>query len=292
VTDDELATAWSAWMGGRPATTVRARVGDLRALAQQLEVGDELAAVRAIIEAGPSQARSLAHDWQTEQRIRGVADATIARRMATLASLVRELELHGLPWGLVIRRPPVPRYQARACPPWGNVLAAGRELAAAGKVQELAALWLLADVGLRRAEVVSLRWAALDLEREGEAPAVTVRRKGGRVVVRTISRRGAAALRMLAALRGAAGICDAHVFLGQRGPLTADGLAGWVDSWGLMTPHALRRAGATELRRRGADPNLIRAWLDHSSLATTQVYVRELDDDAGRATAYLEAANT
>lgn len=286
-----LEHVWGAWMGGRPATTVRARVADLRALAEHLDAADELDAVRRIIAAGPSQARSICHGWATEQRDRGVADATTARRLATLGSLFRELELAGLPWGLVIRRPPVPRYQARACPSWAAVLEVARGLAREGRVQELAALWFLAACGLRRAEVVSLRWSNVTLGHD-TTPSVTVRRKGGRVVTRTISRNAATALRALAELRAEAGETADEILLGQRGPLTADGLAAWVERWGLMSPHALRRAGATELHRRGASPALIRAWLDHASLATTQVYVLELDDDAGRATAYLEAAAT
>jgi integrase len=278
--------AWAAWLGGRPATTIRARLQDLRALASYLGAVDERAAAAAIISAGPGQARAIVHAWTTVQKSSGVADATVARRLATLGSLCRELAMHGLPWTLVIRRPRVPRYQARACPPWADVLRVGADLERAGEDEQLAALWLLADVGLRRSEVVSLRVTDVI---DGPPPAVRVRRKGGELVTRTISRRCWAALRSAA---NAIDLLEGPIFVGQRGPLTDSGIAAWVAAWGLGSPHALRRAGATELRRRGADANLIRAWLGHASLATTQVYVVALDDDPGRATAYLEASAT
>lgn len=277
--------AFAAWLGGRPATTVRARMQDLRALADYLEVADAQAAALALVIAGDGNARALLHAWTASMRdVEALADSTIARRLATVASLFRELRFHGLPWALEVRRPKVPRYSsARHCPAWTDVLDVGARLEADGDPQRRAAFWLLADAALRRAEVVSLRVAAwLPL-----SSAVRVQRKGGYVEDRTVSKRCARALVELVALRDDD---TAPLFVGQRGPLTADGLAEWTHAWGLGGPHSLRAAGATELHRRGASATMIQAWLGHASLSTTQVYVRRLDDDAGKATAYLEAA--
>jgi integrase len=276
--------AFAAWLGGRPSTTVQARAQDLRALADYLEVADGQAAALALVLAGEGTARALLHAWTAKMRdVDELAASTIARRLATVASLFRELRFHGLDWKLEVRRPKVPRYSsARRCPAWTEVLDVGRRLEQDGDPQKRAALWLLADVGLRRAELVFLRcssWLA-------DVHAVRVHRKGGYVEDRTVSKRCERALVELVAMRDDD---DAPLFVGQRGPLTVDGLAEWTHAWGFGGPHSLRAAGATELHRRGASATMIQAWLGHASLSTTQIYVRRLDDDAGKATAYLEA---
>ena len=44
----------------------------------------------------------------------------------------------------------------------------------------------------------------------------------------------------------------------------------------VISPHVIRHTTATDLRRAGVDINTIRAWLDHVSINTTNVYA-ELD---------------
>lgn len=289
ITARGIREAWRAWLDSRPSTTVRARLYDLRELADYLRIpsrsrqSDETrarAAAAGLLALGPSRARAKIagfYRWSIDR----ANPSSIARRLATIASWIAECQHHGLTWTIPIRRPKVARVSARACPPWSAVEGVARAL---DSDEQRAALWLLAGVGLRRSELVSIAWP--DVHLETTRPHVRVTRKGGAIEHRTISPRAAAAL---ASMRRARQSPEGPVWFGQRGPLTDSGLARWVAGWGLGTPHALRRTGASELRRRGATPDQIQAWLGHTSLAHTAAYVREIDDPAGVATAMLDA---
>lgn len=282
----DLEAAWVSWLAGRPSTTTRARLGDLRELGRWMAertgrqaLHDPRIAVEAVIALGPGRSRALISAWRAEQTDRGLRDSSIARRISTICSFVAECRHHGLAWALVIDRPRVAPYQARPCPDWQRVEDVIAELERRCRWRELAAVLLLCDVGLRRAEACSLRVEDFD----GAAPSVSVRRKGGVRVTRTISQRAAAAI--------AASLGDrttGALLLSSTGePLSPTTLADWTVRFDLGRPHALRRAGATELRRRGVDVTLIRSFLGHANLSTTHVYVRELDDEPGRATRLL-----
>lgn len=280
-------TVWRSWMRG-PETTRRARVYDLRELATFLRIpqraGDDeqraRMAARELLKMPAPRARARLIAFADWSRAR-VAASSVARRLATVASWCGEASLHGLGHGVPrVRRPKRPRVKARECPPWVDVIATSRTLDG----RDLAILWLLAGCGLRRSEVIGLRWS--DVKLTAKPPRIVVHRKGGETVERTIGPKSAAALaRMVWSKRSP----DSRVFRGQRGDLTDNGLARIVTAWGLGTPHALRRAGASELRRRGASASQLQAWLGHVSLATTDAYARELDDQAGAATALLES---
>lgn len=278
----DVRAAWIAWMGGRPATTVRARCADLRALGAFLGRSDasaeEIAAqLREVI---PSRVRALVAAWTTAQASSGLEGTTIRRRIATVSSWLTELARAGLAVVPELSRPAVATYQRGECPSHARVQLVIAELERAGRIFELAAMLVLADCGLRCAELCSLRVSSLV---HGPPPGVSLVRKGGRRVTRTLSNRAYRAI--VAALEGR-----------TRGPLlatsrgrafSASSLAELVASCELGTPHALRRSGATELYHRTRDAELVRQWLDHRNLSTTQIYVRELDDSAGDATRVL-----
>lgn len=282
----DLEAAWISWLAGRPPTTTRARMGDLRELGRWMAertgraaLHDPRIAVEAVIALGPGRSRALISAWRAEQADRGLRDSSIARRISTICSFVAECRHHGLAWALVIERPRVAPYQARECPDWQRVEDVVAELERCCRWRELAAILLLCDVGLRRAEVCSLRVEDYD----AAAPSVSVRRKGGVRVTRTISKRAAEAITASLGERETGPLLVSST----SAPLSPTTLADWTVRFDLGRPHALRRAGATELHRRGADVSTIRAHLGHASLQTTQVYVRELDDEPGRATRLL-----
>lgn len=279
---DALRAAWIAWLGGRPSTTVRARLADLRSLgafAGHADASPEQIA-RALAGEIPARVRTLVAAWTTAQQSRGIEGTTIRRRIATVSSWFRELAIHVGTAAPILQRPTVEAYQRGECPSFASVQLVIAELDRAGRVDELAALLMLADVGLRAAELCSLDVPALV---HVPSVAVDVVRKGGRRVTRTISMRCERAI--VAGLRGR-----------DRGPLLASPRGRrWSESslelliaeLGLGTPHALRRTGATELYARTRDAELVRQWLDHKNLSTTQIYVRGLSDDAGDAVRVL-----
>ncbi|WP_238005910.1 tyrosine-type recombinase/integrase [Dactylosporangium sp. AC04546] len=79
----------------------------------------------------------------------------------------------------------------------------------------------------------------------------------------------------------AAALADpGHLWLGQRGALTVEGITKTVLAAGReagidgLRPHALRHTYATRLREGGADPAQIQALMGHVSLDTTARYFR------------------
>jgi integrase/recombinase XerD len=90
----------------------------------------------------------------------------------------------------------------------------------------------------------------------------------------------------------------AHVFLGQRGPLTRNGV--WRLVKGLMkavgldaryATHSLRHTFATFLyRASGADLELVKEQLGHSNIKTTTIYAKVTKEDKIRAANALAKA--
>lgn len=284
----DVAAAWIAWMGGRPATTVRARLADLRALARFVADrpggGDLLAPAELaaqLVEIGPGAARALIGAWRTCLSDQGCSGTTIARRVSTVSSWFAELGEHGLGWAPRLPRPPVAGYAQRRCPPHARVEQLLAELEAGGRLRERVAVLLVADHGLRRAEACALNLPE-DLARE-PAPMIRVHRKGGRVEWRPLSARASSAIEELLDGR-------------TRGPLLVSARGRRLSASGLRdlfvrllghSPHRLRNTGATEIYRRTHDVEQLRGWLGHRNLATSQRYVELLEDSAGAATRLL-----
>lgn len=157
--------------------------------------------------------------------------------------------------------------------------------------------------GLRRGELLELRWRDLDLD--GECSQVRVTRsvrfgKGGTVTIKEPkSGRGrtvplvsavAAALR---AQRGAARSVqqDELVFAGEEGRhRSPDQLYRAVIAAGQRAglkrhvhPHELRHSFASHCYIRGVAPQLVQRWLGHSSITTTERYAHlRVDENASK----------
>ncbi len=197
---------------------------------------------------------------------RGLAPATIGRRLSAVRSLVR----HALGPARVPDAPLAPR-RVRRLPETLKLEDVERAVdgVAGGDPIELrnaALLELIYSSGLRSAEAVGLDLADVDLDRE----QLHVRGKGGKE--RLVPLGEEAAWRLGLWLRDgrpalARGACDA-VFVSVRGRR--------LDTSTLRrlfpNPHRLRHAYATHLLEGGADLRTIQELLGHASLSTTQVY--------------------
>lgn len=284
--DVDVVAAWVAWLGGRPATTVRARLADLRQLAAfvaERTGGDllgEQALATQLAEIGSGGARALIAAWTTSQASSGLAGTTIARRISTVASWYAELGEHGLGWAPRLPRPTVASYQQRECPAWSRIDELVAQLQQQGRTRELVALLLLCDVGLREAEACSINADRVTRE---PLPGVHVRRKGGREVWREISARAAAAIDDVLD-----GRTRGPVLLSARGRrLSSSGLRFVIEQLLASSPHRMRNAGATELYRRTHNVEWLRQWLDHADLSTSQRYVQLFENFSGAATRLL-----
>jgi site-specific recombinase XerD len=197
---------------------------------------------------------------------RGLAPATIARRLAAVRSLAR----HALGPSHVPDAALAPRRTRRLpeTPTLAEVEQAvdavyGDEPLA---LRDAALLELVYSCGLRSAEVVALDLVDVDLGREH----VHVRGKGGKE--RLVPLGEEAAWRVARWLRDgrpalARGACDA-LFLSVRGRRLDTSVVRRL----MPNPHRLRHAYATHLLEGGADLRTIQELLGHASLSTTQIY--------------------
>jgi site-specific recombinase XerD len=197
---------------------------------------------------------------------RGLAPATIARRLSAVRSLLRfALGAERVPEAAFTPRrarrlPDVPRVS--------EVEALVDSLVRVGPLgmRGRALLELVYSCGLRSAEAVALDLGDVDFDRE----SVHVRGKGGKERVVPLGEEAAGLVaRYLHEARPqlARGACDA-LFLSARGRRLDTSVLRRL----MRNPHRLRHGYATHLLEGGADLRTIQELLGHASLSTTQVY--------------------
>ena len=245
---------------GLSESTRRAYAADLRDFAWWLRdsgLGIEDVDVRALA----------AYTAELGRARRGLAPATIARRLSAVRSLLR----HALGPARVPEATLAPR-RPRRLPDTPQLREVEQAVDAAGRdggplaLRNAALLELVYSCGLRSAEAVALDLGDVDLDRE----QVHVRGKGGKErLVPLGEEAGWLVGRWLrdgrpALVRGA---CDA-LFLSVRGRRLDTSVLRRL----LPHPHRLRHAYATHLLEGGVDLRTIQELLGHASLSTTQVY--------------------
>lgn len=143
-------------------------------------------------------------------------------------------------------------------------------------------LLFLYNCGARVSEATGLLWQDLQLTPPHQA---RLRGKGRKERLVPLWRETADALRRLQNLSGAAG--QQHVFMNRHGqPLTRDGAAYILTKHvspvvqdrprlarDRITPHVFRHSCAVALLQSGTDVTVIRDYLGHSSIATTNRYI-------------------
>jgi site-specific recombinase XerD len=216
---------------------------------------------------------------------RGLARASVARKLAAVRSLYAHLVAVGEAAGNPAELLPNPKRESRLPRVLGpEEVAALLERIPAGTPLELrdrAMLELAYSCGLRCEEIIRLDVGDPDFDSE----AVRITGKGEKTRVVPIGEPAQRALdRYLTGGRPAleAGRDGNALFLSRRGRrLSASDvrrrLARWVREAALasgVSPHTLRHSFATHLLEGGADLRSIQELLGHSSVSTTQVYTR------------------
>ncbi len=197
---------------------------------------------------------------------RGLAPATIARRLSAVRSFLRfTLGPDRVPEATLTPRRP---QRLPDAPKLSEVESIVDGLARDGPLGERdqALVELVYSCGLRSAEAVALDLVDVDFDRE----AVHVRGKGGKE--RAVPLGEEAAHLVARYLRDARpqlarGACDA-LFLSARGRRLDTSVLRRL----MRNPHRLRHGYATHLLEGGADLRTIQELLGHASLSTTQVY--------------------
>ena len=280
---------------GLSASTVEAYVSDCEQLLDFLREDYGLTALSAV---GPSHLRA----YLLARAAAGTSNSSLARKLTAVRSLFGfAVAHHGLatdPTALLrspkqaARLPPATDADALAA-----LFASDRFGAGFPGQRDLAVLMTLYALGLRRAELLSLRTgdvaaAGFAEAHPGDNPAAsdnpvgdTLRVTGKRGKTRVLPLPDAlrAQLAHYLALRGETfpDAATGALFLTDRGkPLYPKAVynlcrrhlepASWSDG---RSPHALRHAFATHLMDRGADLRSVQELLGHESLASTQVYL-------------------
>jgi site-specific recombinase XerD len=236
--------------------------------------------------------------WVADQRARGLASSSIARRIAAARSLYRHLVLIGARPDNPAAEVRLPR-RRRALPRSLSPGEVERLIDAANGVtpralRDRALVELLYGAGLRVSEAVGLDRGRVDLPNRLVRPLG----KGGKERVVPLGREAVEALRRYLA-RGRPYLDRRHrpeLFLNaQGGALTRAGafliLRRLAERACLdperVHPHLLRHSFATHLLEGGADLRSVQEMLGHADLATTELYTHV--SDRRRRDAYFAA---
>jgi integrase/recombinase XerD len=226
--------------------------------------------------------------YVAEQRARGLAATTIARRLAAIRSFFRHEVLIGRREDNPAADVGLPR-RARKLPRTLSPGEAERLVEAASgtaprDLRDRALVELLYGAGLRVSEAVGLEKGGVDLEER----LVRSIGKGGKERIVPLGRSAADALRRYLG-RGRPFLDRRHrpeLFLNAKGgPLTRAGafliLRRLAEKAGLdpkrIHPHLLRHSFATHLLEGGADLRSVQEMLGHADLATTELYTHVTD---------------
>lgn len=233
---------------------------------------------------------SILRDWLWSNSQRGLARATLARRVASARAFTAWLNRRGdVPTdpGLRLRGPRPKRILPRVVAPaqLDELFESLRQSADAGgpiEIRDLAILELLYASALRVSELTGLDVDDVDLSRL----TVRVMGKGGKervvpfgapasiAVVDYLERSRPALAARAPSPPGAA------LFLGARGARSSTRsvyrivarLLGGISGTGPAGPHTFRHTAATHLLDGGADLRAVQEFLGHASLGTTQIY--------------------
>jgi integrase/recombinase XerC len=295
-----------AFLDGRNQNTLEAYVFDLTDFGRFLGESNPAAAIEALLAAGHGGANGIALRYKADLTNRGLAAATIARRLAALRSMIKVARTIGrVSWSLDVDGPKAQPYRDTRGPGldgWRRIMAESRQRAAAdtdrpnpasarGK-RDMALVRLMHDLGLRRGECVALDLAHLSLDTD--PPTVEVVGKGKTEPIRmTLPSQVRDALRAWIAVRGD----DPGPLFIRLDPAASGGLEritgdsvcrmvrGMSRKAGLSRetrPHGLRHQGITRaLDLAGGDVRRVQRFSRHSKLETLMRYDDARRDDAG-----------
>jgi integrase/recombinase XerC len=289
-----------AFLAGRSPQTWRAYRQDLADFAAFVGVPLPTGAAQQLLAAGPGSANELALRYKADLLGRGLAAATVNRRLAALRSLLKLARTLGLVgWSLEVeglRTEPYRDTRGPGAVGFRRLLEQLAGRADAKGVRDRALLRLLFDLALRRSEVVRLDLADFD----PQAGTVAVLGKGRTAkVALTLPTPTRTALEAWLAVRGqAAGPLFRSLDRAGKGNgrLSAAGLYALVRKLGEQVglkvwPHGLRHAAITEaLDRTGGDVRAVQRFSRHRDLRTLMIYDDRRTDLAGEVARQVAAA--
>ena len=173
----------NAWLCARNPNTLRGYLSDLNTFREWLGATSTAAAVEVLLSAGQAGANLMTMNYAAALVERGLARATIARRLAALRSMCKVSRKIGRTnWSLDVEGPKVEVRRDMRGPDlldvrllWCAAIGAGDEPRAR---RDRAILACLFDLGLRRAELCNLDRADVEAGPDGRPAAIWIRGKG------------------------------------------------------------------------------------------------------------------
>jgi integrase/recombinase XerC len=287
-------TVIEAWLRARTPNTLRGYQSDLKNFGEWLGAPSTAAAVETLLSSGQAKANLIVMNYQAALVERGLADSTIARRMAALRSMVKIARKIGRTvWSLDVEGPRVEARRDMRGPDLLDVRLLWRAAVGAGDNtrarRNRAILACLFDLGLRRAELCNLDQADVEAGLDGCPAALWTRGNGHTEKLRvTLPDQTATALVEWVWSRGDG---PGPLFHRLDGPqpdptvrLSGESVRRIVRRLGKVAglprevrPHGLRHAAATSALDAGRDVRDVRRFTRHRSLEMVLRY-----DDARR----------
>src|ERR1051326_5106142 len=290
----------AAFLAGRSPQTLRAYRADLVAFATFVGAATPAEAAQRLLTGGAGAANEVALGYKADLLGRGLAAATVNRRLAALRSLLKLARTLGLVgWSLEVEGLRTEPYRDTRGPGAIGFRRLLEQLARRGDAKGLrdrAILRLLFDLGLRRSEVVRLDVA--DWDRTAGTIAVPGKGRAAKVAL-SLPPPTRKALEAWLAVRGpAAGPLFRSLDRAGKGNgrLSAAGLYALVRKLGQQAglkvwPHGLQHAAITEaLDRTGGDVRAVQRFSRHRDLRTLMIYDDRRCDLAGEVARQVAAA--
>ncbi len=209
------------------------------------------------------------------------APQSVNRRLSALRSFLRWAEAHE--WCNPVAVPKSARQEVGP-PKWmtkKEQLALLRAVDRVGDIRDSALMRVFINCGLRIAEAASLTWGAIEISERKGALTVTGKGRKQRTVPLNVEVRHA--------LQDLAMAADdtkdnTAVFIGQRGPLSANAIWRVIASYGRaagldITPHELRHTFCRRLAEVGTRIEVIAGLAGHESIETTRRYIEPGQED-------------
>lgn len=290
-----------AFLEGRNQHTRAAYDRDLRDFAAFLGAEGPRAAVAALILAGKGTAHAMALSFRVHLIERGLAPATVARKLAALRSVVKLAGQVGqVDWDLSIASPTVEGYRDTSGPGedgWKLIRERARADAAEGTIKgarDWAIVRLLHDLALRREEVASLDWEHLERDGAGlprhvwilgkkrtQRERLSLPKATGEALLGWIERRGEHEGPLFPRVdRGGRGALSERIS-GRSIHRMIQALGERAGSRGL-SPHKIRHHSITKaLDRTAGDVRKVQRFSRHKDLRTLTIYDDRRRDGAG-----------
>lgn len=280
-----------AWLADHSERTREAYSADLEDFRRFIDAPSQGAAADILLARRAGAANELVLSYRTHMVGRGLASATINRRLAALRSLVGLANLLGrVEWTLRIKNVKQEARRETKGPNDAGVLAILEQLDARHgpkAIRDRAIFRLLLDLGLRRFEVTGLDMEHLDLA--GARLAVLRKGKRERRWLQLPPKTVAALAAWLEVRCTEPGPVFTAFRRGKLERLAGDGLYRMIRALGLdagvvgLRPHKVRHSAITKVRQRAHEKGIpLEAVLDFSGHADVKTLLIYLDRDKSR----------